>query len=54
MVQLVLDVIFLLDLMLRYKMSWSTWRFLRHLAWIKIPDVWTCLDKFVVCLWLIG
>ncbi|CAE7766646.1 CKL7 [Symbiodinium microadriaticum] len=53
-VQLVLDVIFLLDLMLRYKMSWSTWRFLRHLAWIKIPDVWTCLDKFVVCLWLIG
>lgn len=29
-VQLVLDVIFLLDLMLRYKMSWSTWRFLRN------------------------
>jgi len=29
-VQLVLDIIFLLDIMLRYKMSWSTWRFLRN------------------------
>ena len=29
--QLVLDLMFLLDVVLRYKMSWSTWRFLRRL-----------------------
>ena len=35
-VQLVLDLMFLLDVVLRYKMSWSTWRFLRHLSWFSL------------------
>ena len=44
MVQLVLDIIFLLDIMLRYKMSWSTWRFLRHLELNQDFGSWEKVD----------
>eukprot|EP00439_Symbiodinium_sp_Y106_P085374 s813_g28.t1 len=43
-VQLVLDIIFLLDIMLRYKMSWSTWRFLRHLELNQDFGSWEKVD----------
>ena len=43
-VQLVLDIIFLLDIMLRYKMSWSTGRFLRHLELNQDFGSWEKVD----------